>query len=493
MTYKNCSGGDLLKSSLKKYTYGQEKACLPEETISLALTRWQNLGFPLPEVLSLEEYDKLGLPVYTCLLPQKFPFPVESTFGKGVTPEQAKASALMELVERFSCFSFLRRFDQGLILTYTEVKDQAIPLDYLLSPFVSVYREPETLLALKDVPLIWTKAFELIEGKETLLPLPWFYHIYGTTGWAAGNTVEEAILQALCEIIERHCISQVIEERLCVPTIGPKSIESELIKDLLEKLAKAGLEIIIKDFSLDLGLSTIAAIAYDPAPIIPKLKFYATAGTHPNPELALIRALTELAQHRAQMIYRERVLKQPAGPTFCFPLFRSRDEVNFLYQGEKIPFERLPRFSFLDFKAEIEHLLSLLERQRFRVYVIETTHKDLDIPAVIVTIPGARLNRPSTKIHPYLLVARQLMNIGRYQEGTVFLEKAFAIQPSLKNSPQILCQAAVCYKKAKDYEKAAEYFRLAQTKAPYLLQSPKFMAEFKEVIKKASNSSLKVP
>ncbi len=411
---------------------------------------------------------------------------MESTFGKGVTPEQAKASALMELVERFSCFSFLRRFDQCLILTYTEVKDQALPLDYLLSPFVSVYRDSETLSALEEVPLVWTKAFELIEAEETLFPLPWFYHIYGTTGWAAGNTAEEAILQALCEIIERHCISRVIEEGLCVPTIDPETIESELIKELLERFAKAGLEIIIKDFSLDLGVSTIAVIAYDPDPIILKLKFYATAGTHPNPELALIRALTELAQHRAQMIYRETVLKQPAGPTFCFPLFRSRDEVNFLYQGERVSFERLPSFSAPDFKTEIEHVISLLREQNFRVYVVETTHKDLDIPAVIVTIPGARLNRPSTKIHPYLLVARQLMNIGRYQEGTAFLEKAFTVQPSLKNSPQILCQAAVCYKKAKDYEKAAEYFQLAQKRAPYLLQSPKFMAEFKEVIKKAS-------
>ncbi len=483
----------MLRSSFKKYTYGQEKACFPEETLSLALTRWQNLGLPLPEVLSLEGYDKLGFPVYTCFFNSKLPFPMESAFGKGVTPEQAKASALMELVERFSCFSFLRRFDQCLILTYTKVKDQALPLDYLLSPFVSVYRDSETLSALEEVPLVWTKAFELIEAEETLFPLPWFYHIYGTTGWAAGNTAEEAILQALCEIIERHCISRVIEEGLCVPTIDPETIESELIKELLEKFAKAGLEIIIKDFSLDLGVSTIAVIAYDPDPIIPKLKFYATAGTHPNPELALIRALTELAQHRAQMIYRETVLKQPAGPTFCFPLFRSRNEVDFLYRGDQISFERLPCFSAPDFKTEIEHVISLLREQNFRVYVVETTHKDLDIPAVIVTIPGARLNRPSTKIHPYLLVARQLMNIGRYQEGTTFLEKAFTVQPSLKNSPQILCQAAVCYKKAKDYEKAAEYFQLAQKIAPYLLQSPKFMAEFKEVIKKATAPNPKAP
>ncbi len=476
----------MLNSSFKQYTYGQEKACIPEKTVSLAISRWQNLGLSSPRIISLKEYDRIGLPVYTCSLTRRASSQIEidSVFGKGITQEQAKASALMELVERVSCLSFLRELENFLISPYTTVKRNSIPLDYLLYPFAPVYREAELLFSLEKVPLIWKEVFDLTKGRSIFIPLHWFYYIYGTTGWAAGNTREEAILQALCEVIERHCISRVIEEKLIVPSIDPKSIKDKLIQELLERFTKAGVELIIKDFSLNLGIPTIAVIAHDPTPIIPKLRFYAAAGTHLNPHFAIIRALTELAQHRAQLVYNEVVLKRPGGPTFCFPQFKSRDEVDFLCQGETITFDMLSSFSSPDFKIEIGYLISILEKQRFQVYMVETTHKDLGIPAIIITIPGARLNRPSTKIHPYLLVARQLMNIAQYQTATEFLEKAFDKQPSLKNSPQVLCQAAACYKKAKNYERAAKYFYLAKERAPYLLQSRKFIAEFDEVLNK---------
>lgn len=481
----------LLQSSLKQYTYGQDKASLPADTITLALSKLQSSTLPiLAEIFSLAQYDKIGIPVYTCILNPKLSpqIPAKGTFGKGINQEQAKASALMELVERFSGFSFLKRLDRFLITKYAEVQAKAILLDYLLYPFSSVYRETDTLLALKEVPLSWAKGFDLIEGEEVLLPLHWFHRIYGTTGWAAGNSKEEAILQALCEVIERHCVSTVIEEKLVVPTIDPQTIKGNLAKALIEKITQAGIELIFKDFSLDLGIPTIAVISHDPNPIVPTLKFYAAAGTHLNPEFALIRALTELVQHRAQIIYRETIQKQSGGPTYCFPLFKTKAEVEFLFQGETISFEMLPRFSSPDFKVEIEHLLFLLKQQSFRAYVVETTHKVLGIPAVIVTIPGARLNRPSTKIHPYLFVARQLMDIGQYQRATAFLEKAFMVQPSIKNSPQILCQAAVCYKKAGHYKKAATYFQQALEHAPYLLQSSKFMSDFMEVLKKVQEN-----
>ncbi len=475
----------MLNSSFKQYTYGQEKACQPEKTISLAISKWESMGLPPPKLISLKEYDKIGLPVYTCNLPSELVshISVDTTFGKGITKDQATASALMEFIERFSCSYFLKQFRDFLISSYTVLKSDSIPIDYLLYPFAPVYRDTEILDLLEEVPLLWKEAFDLIQGKSLLIPLHWFYHIYGTTGWAAGNTKEEAILQALCEIIERHSISCVIEEKLIVPSIDPKSIKNDLVQELLEKFTKAGLELVIKDFSLGLGISTIAVIAHDPAPIIPKLKFYAAAGTHLNPDFAIIRALTELAQHRAQLVYREVVLKQPGGPTFCFPQFKSKEDVEFLYKGKTISFETLPSFSSPDFKEEIEYLLSILEKHGFSVYMVETTHKDLDIPSVIMVIPGARLNRPSTKIHPYVLVARQLMNISEYKMAIQVLEKAFDKQPSLKNSPQILCQAAICYKNIKNYEKAIEYFYLAQEKAPYLVYSKKFITEVNEILK----------
>ncbi|MDL1965045.1 MAG: tetratricopeptide repeat protein, partial [Candidatus Desulfofervidus auxilii] len=149
----------------------------------------------------------------------------------------------------------------------------------------------------------------------------------------------------------------------------------------------------------------------------------------------------------------------------------------------------LPSFSHPDFKIEIERVLDLLSQKHLEGFVIETTHPDLDIPAVITVVPGARLNRPSAKLHPYLLIARQLMDIGYYSQAVVYLEKALDAEPSYLQVPQIVCQVAVCYKEAGQYPKAIEYFQQALLLAPQLMNSPKFLADFAEIIQKEKHLS----
>ncbi|HDD45368.1 MAG TPA: tetratricopeptide repeat protein [Candidatus Desulfofervidus auxilii] len=480
----------MLNSSFKKYTYGQDKACSPTETIKKALNRlYQDKKPILKEILRIDTLDKIGIPVYTCKLNLEVikALGFEETFGKGITPEQAQASALMELVERYSGFSFLKK--NFLIDSFIKIKEKAIPIENLLLPLPFLFRQNIFVEKLRNVSLCWIEAYNLIKNKKFLFPLPWFYRIYGTTGWAAGNSLEEAILQAICEIVERHCVSIVMEERLEVPTIKIDSINSSLIQELLKKISDAGIELFIKDFSLGLGIPTIAVIAHDPSPPTPTLKVYAAAGTHLNSNFALIRALIEFTQHRAQIIYRELIQKRPGGPTYCFLRFKDLKDANFLIKGDKIPFSNLPSFSHPDFKVEIEYILNLISQRGFEVFVIETTHPSIQLPSVIVTIPGVRLNRPSTKLHPYLLLARQFMDLKDYKKALSYIEETFEDEPSYRKLPQILCQAAVCAKKANNYQKALKYYEEAVEIAPYLLQSEKFVFDFAETHAKIFKSS----
>lgn len=477
----------MLNSCLKAYTYGQDKACVPEETIEKALGKLTQSDTPIsPEIVCMDKMDRIGIPTYICKISKEAAkvLKFEETYGKGITPEQAKASALMELVERYSGFMYLKNTEHFIIAPYKEIKEKAIPIHTLLLPLPFHHMDNKILEILKSIPLAWVEAYSFRQDKEVLFPLPWFYRIYGTTGWAAGNTLEEAVLQALEEIIERHCISSVIEGKKTVPTININSIHSPLVQELIEKIKNAGIEIFIKDFTLDLGIPTLAVITHDPHTLISTIKVYATAGTHLNPEFAVIRGLNELVQHRAHMLYRELVQKRPGAPTYCFPRFKDLESAKFLLDGEKEDFASLPSFSHPDFKVEIEHLLELLTQKHLEGFVIETTRPDLDLPAVIVVIPGARLNRPSTKLHPYLLIARQLMDIGQYNEAVVYLEQALDAEPSYLQMPQIVCQVAVCYKEAGQYSKAIEYFQQALLLAPQLMNSPKFLADFAEIIQK---------
>jgi len=481
----------MLKTCLKKYTYGQEKACFPSETIEKVLQRLYSTDKSiLKEISKIDNLDRIGVPVYMCKVDEEIAISlgIDETFGKGITTEQAKASALMELAERYSNFSFLLK-DHFLIDFYENLKKKAIPIESLLLSLCDVFREERFIEKLKNTPLKWIEAYDLMDSKKVLFPLQWFYRIYGTSGWAAGNTLEEATLQALCEIIERHCISTVMEEKLEVPTVSIESIENPLIKELIEKFLASRIEIFIKDFSLNLGIPTLAVISYDPLAPTDTLKVYGAAGTHPNPDLALIRALIEVIQHRAQVLYREFVQKKQGGPTFCFLKFKDLKDAEFLLKGKKIFFNKLSYFSHPDFKIEIEYVLDQLFKKGLKAYLIETTHPVLKIPSVIVTVPGARLNRPSTKLHPYLLIARQLMDIEKYKEALFYIEETFKEAPSYEGLPQILSQAAICAKMAGDYKKSFMYYKKLIKKFPYLLQSKEFVNDFLKIMEAAGESN----
>lgn len=481
----------MLRSSLKKYTDVQEKACHPKETIENVLEKLKKIDIPiLKEIFRIDNLDRIGVPVYVCKVYEEVGnlLGMSESFGKGITSEQAEASALMELIERYSNFTFLLK-ENFFVESYNNLSKETIPIEFFLAPLPDIFKENGFFEELKNIKLRWNKAYDLVRSEIVSFPLYWFYRIYGTTGWAAGNTLEEATLQALCEIIERHCISVVMEEKLEVPTIEIDSIEIPLLKDLIDKVLSSGIEIVIKDFSLGFEIPTIAVITHDPLAPTSTLKIYGAAGTHPNPKFALIRALTELIQHRAQILYREKVLKKVGGPTYCFLNFKSLEDADFLLKGEKISFDKLPSFSHPDFKVEIEYVVQELYKKGLKPYLIETTNQLLEIPSVIVVIPGARLNRPSTKLHPYLLISRQLMDIKFYKEALFYIEKTFREAPDYKNLPQILSQAAICAKLAGDYKKSMEYYENLLGIYPQLMQSSKFVNEFMEVLELVSTTS----
>lgn len=475
----------MFKVSFKKYTYGQEKACSPAETIERAIKTLTQTDRPiLKEVVRIDHLDRVGIPVYMCKVEDKITqlLEIESSFGKGINAEQAMASSLMELVERFSNFYFLAKKD-FLVDSYQNLYDNSLPIETLLLPLHEIFREKRFIKELKSIDLCWTEVYDLTEGKKILFPLHWFYRIYGTTGWAAGNTLEEATLQALCEIIERHCISVIMEERLVVPSVDPASIEDPLAKELIERIISSGIELVIKDFSLDLRIPTIGVLAYDPLAPVSTIKIYGAAGTHLNPKIALIRALTELIQHRAQVIYLETVLRRKGGPTYCFLNFNKPEDLDFLLKGETRSFNEVPSFSSQDFKEEVEYVVKELERKNLKSFVLETTHPVLQIPCVITVVPGARLNRPSTKLHPYLLIARQFMDLKRYDQALSYIEKAFEEAPSYQRLPQVLSQAALCAKRAADYQKARYFYKKLVEISPYLIRSEKFIQDLRETEK----------
>ena len=99
LTYGDCR---------KQYTYDQDKVCTPEETIAKLRQKLAEVKLDILKDVQRVDTGRLDIPVYFSVCGREA-FEVirnKKQLGKGCTPAQSQASACMELVERFSFFSF---------------------------------------------------------------------------------------------------------------------------------------------------------------------------------------------------------------------------------------------------------------------------------------------------------------------------------------------------------------------------------------------------
>ena len=155
--------------------------------------------------------------------------------GKGPTPDQSEASALMEMVERFSHAQYPRP-ESGARGAWVEVSGEKIPLEEVFwVPDRSAAASEENRSAFLSLPFTWVPAHSLASGKDALIPYEWFADIQGTNGLSAGNSMEETILQGLCEAVERHVCARVNAERMSAPAIDFESVRDPVARELLDK------------------------------------------------------------------------------------------------------------------------------------------------------------------------------------------------------------------------------------------------------------------
>jgi ribosomal protein S12 methylthiotransferase accessory factor len=135
-----------------------------------------------------------------------------------------------------------------------------------------------------------------------------------TNGLASGNAMEEAILHAILEVVERDALSLAERNR----SMGTRlTIEKEgLAREVLDKFTEHGIDIHLWLLDGKTPLPTVAAAADDKVTKDPAMLVIGS-GTHPDPEIAALRALTEVAQSRASYLQggrndpmRERILHQ---------------------------------------------------------------------------------------------------------------------------------------------------------------------------------------
>lgn len=377
----------ILSDAIKTYTHDQDKILQPEETVKRFKKRITDLNLDILESTVRIDNGRLGIPVYFsyCGKDAMAMTGTKKQMGKGGTSAQAEASAVMELAERFSFFSFYRNAANFITEKYGNLKGRAMPFELIAK---SVHDESEDLDAaqkiFENLSLQWTGAYSLTDGREVLVPFNWFYTINEFNGPSAGNCVEEALIQGICEIVERHVSSLISRNRLAVPAIDPDSADQPLVVEMLGKYKNTGVQLYISDFSLDTGIPTIGILAYDPSTFPAKSEIVWTAGTTPDPQKSLSRALTEVAQLAGDF---------NTGSNYVasgLPKFKAVEDADFITNpGKTVGISSLPNLSDENLKTEIQNCIRALNENGMEVIVVDTMHSGLQIPAFYTIIPGA--------------------------------------------------------------------------------------------------------
>ena len=484
--------GIQLRDTFKTYTQELDKLVLPQETIQRVREKLEETDLDVFLKTLRIDTGRLDIPVYISLCGPEAVRMIgtKKQMGKGCTPEQAEASALMELVERYAFFWFIKE-TAFLEAPYRALRDQALRFDYFpLSVYDSNPTDEKNRICFQELPLKWVWALDLTCEREVLVPIDWFYFINEYNGPAAGNSLEEAILQGLCEVVERHVSSIITYEKRITPTIDPDSIKDPAGRDLLGKFKRNGIRVYLKDFSQNTGIPTVGALAYDPSTFPDSSEIIFTAGTTTSSEKSVIRALTEIAQLAGE--FQHKTTYRPTLPKFT----RLEDASYVMSNSEVVDLATLPNLSDNNFYQEIESCAAALQRIGLDVFVVNVTHPEIGIPAVYTIIPGAhfmdRTRENSISYHAARLASQltdenhavaEMERIAclfpdRY-EVRFFLgyayerkglpemalshfEKALKMEPKPVDVANIYCHMGVAYRDQGLFDKAIQMFEIAR-------------------------------
>jgi len=466
-----------------------DKADFPERTVERVEKVLKNSQLKIYKGLMRINKGRLGIPVYLSL------YDLQGTeitgnykqMGKGADDILSRASALMELVKRFSLFSFVKKLPQkGLLTTFEELGDKAIPWEVFLNSVEDQEDEALKKIAikiLKKVPFYFVPALEVRTRSIKYLPFHWFWLLYEYNGSAGGNTYPEAAVQAICELIERHVNALSIRINEPMPAIRRESIKGEAEK-LLQCFESLGINLWIRDMTFGMPAPTVAVMAMDPSTYPHHSEIVYAAGTATSPERALIRALTEVAQLAGDFDTEGKYVESG------LPKFATLEEAEVVVKYSKeVDLSELPNLYSEDHVEELLTLSSKLHEKGFEVYLIDLEEGKLKIPAVYAIIPGILFRERTVIPYLYQLVrtlplylspeenlsileeilkevenryylwayyGNALKALERYDEALMAYEKALTLNPSEPDTVAIFTHLADTYFKKGEWDKVIE-------------------------------------
>ena len=328
------------------------------------------------------------------------PRPTGSSGGSHWLRSAARAAAVGEALERHSA-AYVPP-GSGLLATAAELGDTAVSPDRFALFHPAQYAAERFPFApfTAQTSVRWVEGFSLEDGRNAWLPaqlvyLPIADHDAGeeligystSSGVACGPTVEEAILSALLELVERDAFMLVWRNRLSLPKLDWTG--DERLSRLDERyFAPTGLRYAAVDLSVFFGVPAVLGVVHGSRGELGALGVGAGCGS--SIEIAWRKALAEafaVHSHVRDALYeRPELLMRPAEE------IRTFDDHIFFYGSE----ERAHAAAFLDASretrstTEIDPLPGSDIREEIEEVVRRLACRGVTSYAVDVTAPDVR-------------------------------------------------------------------------------------------------------
>jgi len=343
--------------------------------------------------------DHVGVPTWIAVRPLARSLSVSQ--GKGLTHGLARASAMMECIELHHAEHFVPRGHRRSLREAADDERYANPLLFPLHPDAK---------SSNDLSVAWVDGHDLIANVSRWVPRDCIdidsislrdhaqVYIGSSNGLASGNTLDEATLHAICEVIERDQESFWYARKHLSIGAASSRLRLESVTDvhcrwLLDRCRDAGLDVVVWYATQSLFLPCFVCTVLDSHGNTYYPHRASGSGCHPYRRIALARALTEALQSRLTHITGGR-------DDMYWSLYRDKLRVDdeagrdwgkvLLDEPECVDYDDVPeamRMTQID--ELLDWVLGILRSQGFSQAIrVDLTQSQIGIPVVHVSVPG---------------------------------------------------------------------------------------------------------
>ena len=327
-----------------------------------------------------------------------------SAMGKGLTIASSQAGALAEALERQS---MIWQGDEGVQVARMDDLERAIhPNDIQLysaaqiaaakldgSPTHRFHYVPQTFQV--DQEHAWSQVRGIADDRRAWIPSAIAYlgvpqtgpgSLRGcSNGVAAGNSVDEALLQGLLELVERDSVALWWYSRAHRPGIDLDATDDPRVRAAIAPLRARGRDVWVLDITSDLGIPAMVALTATPEGGRILMGF----GAHVDPVIAVVRALTEVCQSESGISDWRRESTPEGVPEiegeWLAAVTTATDP--WLAQHGSVP---LASASTLNLHESLDAVLVALSKAGLEAWWMDLTRSDIGLPVVRTVVPGLR-------------------------------------------------------------------------------------------------------